>query len=185
MDDTDSLKLVRKTLSGDTESYAVLLHAYQAPLLRYIIFLVHDADLAEDIVQDTFIKAYRNLAGFKQGYKFSSWLYRIAHNTAIDVVKKHHNHTVELDDPQFVRLTAVDSKIAEQIDHEILAKDLRHCLGQLPAKYSAPILLYFFQHKSYIEISDILRLPTATVGVRIGRAKVRLRELCKNMKDPR
>ncbi len=183
MDNAESLKLVRQTLSGDTESYALLLRAYEAPVLRYVVFLVHDSNLAEDIVQDTFIKAYRNLAGFKQKYKFSSWLYRIAHNTAMDAVKKHRPVAVET--PVLDRLTAAEAGVAERIDHEILAKDVSLCLGQLPAKYRAPIMLYFFQHKSYREISDILRLPTATVGIRISRAKARLGELCKRMEVPR
>jgi RNA polymerase sigma-70 factor (ECF subfamily) len=179
MDDTEDVKLVRQTLSGNTESYAVLVKTYEAPLLRYITYLVHDPDLAEDVVQDTFIKTYRNLAGFKQSYKFSSWLYRIAHNTAMDAVKKHS--AVILEAPQLDRLTAVESSIAERIDQEILAKDLGRCLNKLPAKYRAPILLFYFQQKSYRDISDILRIPTATVGVRIGRAKVRMRELCKEL----
>jgi RNA polymerase sigma-70 factor (ECF subfamily) len=179
MDGTDDIQLVRQTLSGDAASYGVLMHVYEAPLLRYATFLVHDTDMAEDIVQDTFIKAYRNLAGFKQSYKFSSWIYRIAHNTAMDAVKKHH--AIILDVPLLDRLSAEESNIAERIDQEILAKDLSRCLANLPPKYRAPIVLYYFQHKSYQDISDILRIPTATVGVRIRRAKARLKVLCKQL----
>ena len=172
-------ELVERIIAGDMQHYAELVGRYEAPLLRYIIFLIHDRTLSEDILQDTFIKTYRNLAGFNTHRKFSSWVYRIAHNTAMDAVKKRQ--PIDLDDPSLVRLATVEPKIAERIDKQILARDVSRCLAKLPVKYRAPVVLYYLQHKSYGEISDILRMPTATVGVRISRAKTRLRAICQHM----
>lgn len=170
---------MQRVVAGNVQAYAEVVARYEAPLLRYTVFLVHDHASAEDIVQDTFIKAYRNLAGFNTRRKFSSWIYRIAHNTAMDMVKKRQ--PVVIDQSDLNRLATVEPKIAEQIDRQILARDISRCLAKIPPKYSAPIILYFIQHKSYSEISDILRIPTATVGVRINRAKTRLRAICKLM----
>lgn len=172
-------KLVRQVVTGDIQRYGELVERYEAPLLRYIVFLIHDHELAEDILQDTFIKAYRNLAGFNTQRKFSSWIYRIAHNTAMDAVKRHHTFT--LDNSAISRLATVEPKIAEHIDKQILARDIGRCLVKLSAKYRAPVILYYLQQKSYSEIGDILRVPTATVGTRIIRAKARLRKICKDM----
>lgn len=172
-------RLVQLIVNGDTQNYGELVRRYESPLLRYVVFLIHDRELAEDILQDTFIKAYRNLAGFNTRLKFSSWIYRIAHNTAMDAVRKHHSIAMEATDLN--RLTTVEPKIAEQIDRQILARDVSRCLAKLSAKYRAPVILYHLQQKSYAEISDILRIPTATVGVRISRAKTRLRAICKRM----
>lgn len=175
-------QLIQKILAGDVHAYGELVGPYEAPLLRYIVFLVHDNDLAEDILQDTLIKAYQNLAAFQTKRKFSSWLYRIAHNTAMDAVRKRQPQVI--DESTLERATATESGIAEKIDHQILAKDVKQCLSKLHIKYQEPLLLYYFQHKSYADIGDILRLPPATVGVRIGRAKQQLRVLC-NRKELR
>lgn len=172
-------ELVAKIVRGDVRSYGDLMARYEAPLLRYITYLIHDRDMADDVLQDTFIKTYRNLARFNQHRKFSSWIYRIAHNTAMDAVKR--NHPISMDEADLGRLATVEPGIAELIDKEILARDVNRCLSKLDTKYRAPLLLYYFQQKNYAEVSDILRIPSATVGVRISRGKQRLREICKHM----
>lgn len=168
-------------MAGDSWSYGKLMERYEAPLLRYASFFTHDYEAAQDIVQETFIKAYRNLASFNDKFAFSGWLYRIAHNTALDALKKHR--PISLDEPLLDELTAEDSHVAAQIDRQILAKDVAHCLDQLALKYREPIILYYFQHKSYTEISDILRLPASTVGVRIKRGKAQMRKICSQMES--
>lgn len=170
-------ELVRNTLAGDTASYGELVAKYEAPLRRYVVYLIGNPDMADDVLQDSFLKAYRNLHGFKPRLKFSSWLYRITHNTAIDAVKKQHLN-ITLEGVELDIRTAQESGIAERIDRQILATDIRRCLAQLQPKYREPIYLYYFEDKSYREISDILRLPVATAGVRIKRAKARLKEDC-------
>ena len=74
--------LVVQVIEGDADAYATLMTRYESRLLRYVIYLIHDQAAAEDAVQETFIKAYQNLRSYKPSYKFSSWIYRIAHNEA-------------------------------------------------------------------------------------------------------
>lgn len=172
-------ELAKKAMGGDVESYSELVRRYEAPLLRYAAFLIQDSDTAQDIVQDTFIKTYQNLRSFNPDRKFSSWIYRIAHNTAMDEIKKRK--AVNLDDYWLDRLTAKESGIAEHIDKQLSARSVKRCLSRLEPKYREPLLLFFFQRKSYSEVSEVLRMPVSTVGVRINRAKARLKEICKDM----
>lgn len=170
---------IKEVISGHSESYSEIINTYQSPLRRYVLYLLHDPDATEDVLQDTFIKAYQNLAGYNSKYKFSSWIYRIAHNTAMDSARSVH--TIPLDDELIEKLSSVEPKLAERIDKEILTKDVQKCLGELPDKYKSPVLLHYMSDKSYREVSDILRIPIATVGVRINRAKARLKEVCKRL----
>lgn len=172
--------LAKKVAEGDTESYRPLVEKYQLPLHRYVVFLIRDSDVADDVVQDTFIKAYKNIRGFNHKRKFSSWIYRIAHNTAMDTVR--HNRSVQLDDKIIEELGAsVDYNTAHKIDADIAAKNIARCLPKLDVKYREPIVLYFIQKKTYQEISDILHISVTAVGVRINRAKQKLHDICKKM----
>lgn len=169
--------IVQAVIAGDRLAYRGLVERYQQPLVRYATYLVHDPDLAEDIVQDTFIKAYKNLLGFRPDAKFSSWLYRIAHNTAMDAVKHQHTSIDELaadDEP-----VSDDIDIAALVDQHIAARDVAGCLSKLPIKYREAIALFYLRDASYSEISDILHISVSAVGVRINRAKAMLRSICK------
>ena len=140
--------------------------------------LVQDRDKALDVVQDTFIKAYVNLNGFNAKRSFSSWIYRILHNEALNELKKHHRETklpegFDAPDP---------NHFEEELSREETAAMVRKCLQRIPVKYAEPVALYYLEDKSYEEISDILRLPVGTVGVRINRAKKAMRRICQEMK---
>ncbi len=157
--------------------YRVIIERYQQPLLRYVTYLIHDPETAEDVVQDTFLKAYKNLRGFRPDAKFSSWLYRIAHNAAMDAVK---HQSASIDDLRAVdELISQDMDIADLVDAHIAASDVAGCLSKLPIKYREAIILFYLRDKSYSEISDVLHISVSAVGVRIYRAKTRLRSICK------
>lgn len=173
-------ELADKTIRGNVNAYEELMVRYEFPVLRYVIYLVHDKELAEDILQETFIKAFRNMTGFDTKRKFSSWLYRIAHNTAMDALRKNRPVVIS-EDPDLGKYATVEPAIAEKLDKEILAHDIGRCLAGLAQKYKAPLLLHYYQQKSYKDISDILRIPSATVGVRINRAKILLRSICQRL----
>lgn len=169
-------ELAKEASDGDMKSFELLVGRYEQPLLRYASYLVGNLDDAEDIVQITFIKTFQNLKSYKHGRKFSSWIYRIAHNSAMDQVKR--TRTINVDDKFMEKIAAEDAGIAAKIDRQIRADDVQKCIAKLKSKYRIPVLLFYFQRKSYAEISDILRLPVPTVGVRINRAKKLLREYC-------
>lgn len=171
-------QLVEEVRSKDQELYTYIVDRYQIKIMRYVNYLIHDEHKAADIVQETFIKAFINLNGFDTRKKFSSWIYRIAHNEAMNSVKKYHRETPL--NPDF------DLPSSEDIEDEFTKKEIinktQNCLTKMPIIYSEPLALYYLEDKSYDEISDILRLPIGTIGTRISRAKGLMKLLCKNQK---
>ncbi len=171
-------QLVKYIRENDKEAYAEIIGRYKKKLIRYAVYLTGDDEKAADVVQDAFIKAYINLNGFDIKKKFSSWIYRIVHNEAMDNLRKDYKETILTDDFQF------DSGV--NLENEFIKKELKdkadHCLKQIPVIYREPLSLYFLEDKSYDEISDILRIPIGTVGTRINRAKVFMKKICQRTK---
>lgn len=176
LNQTSDTSLAIKLKQGDLKALATLIDEYQKPLLRYVGYLgANEQD--QDIVQDTFIKMYQNIKSYDESKKFSSWLYRIAHNTAISTLRanKFHLPWEEYLD-NIVRATPIDN-----IDSDIKKAQVKKCLQQLPIDYRIPLALHFLEEKSYLEIMDILRLPMGTVSARINRAKTKMRTLCQKI----
>ena len=167
-------KLVELVRSKDRELYSEIIRRYQDKLMRYVRYLLNDEDKAADVVQETFIKAFINLNGFDTKKKFSSWLYRISHNEAMNAVKKYHRE-VPLD-PDFD--TPAKNNVEEEFDKKEIVQKAHSCLDQMPILYSEPLALYYLDEKSYEEISDILRIPMGTVATRINRAKILMKKIC-------
>lgn len=171
-------ELVESIRSKDKELYAEIIKRYQAKLMRYVVNIIQDDDKAADVVQDTFIKTYINLNGFDVKKKFSSWIYRIAHNEAINLLNKHKK--------QLPLNQEVDFDSGISLEDELIKKELKtrahYCLSQIPLHYRDPLSLYFLEEKSYEEISDILRIPVSTVGTRISRAKILMKTICQKTK---
>jgi RNA polymerase sigma-70 factor, ECF subfamily len=170
-------QLVEQIRSKDRELYSHLVDRYQTKLMRYAKYLIDDDHKAADVVQEAFIKAYINLNGFDTRKKFSSWLYRIAHNQAMNSVKKYHRESPL--NPDFDLPSSEDIE-EDFTKNEIIAKT-HDCLSHMPVMYSEPLVLYYLEAKSYDEISDILRLPVGTVGTRINRAKSLMKILCQKL----
>ncbi len=131
---------------------------------------IYNNDELEDILQVVFIKAYKNLYGFNTKKKFSSWIYRIAHNEAVNHLKKYSKERISLDDIEY---KIIDKKIDlnYKIDKELLKIEMEKHLSNIKLKYREPLILFFFEEMSYAEISDILRVPISTVGTLISRGK--------------
>ena len=165
--------------SEEKEAYREVVERYQDKLLRYVGSLVGNKDKAEDVVQEAFIKAYINLRSFNTKRKFSSWIYRIAHNEAINYIKKYSKET-RLDDKQAEKLVG-KSNIEEELERKEAIKILGKCLNKLPVKYKSVLVLYYLEDYSYEEISDILRIPTGTVGTRLNRGKKMLTRVCSKL----
>ena len=172
-------QLVSEVLRNNTDSYRELIERYQSKLIAYVIYLTGNHMLADDVVQDTFIKAYQNLQSFNPSLKFSSWVYRIAHNEAMNAIKKHKRELYLDDVSDWDNFVDVRPEIGEEIDRELERGKVKGCLSALDQKYRDVIVLFYLQGKSYEEISDILRTPKATVGVRIARGRLKLKEICK------
>ena len=173
MSDNDLVILVR---TKDKEKYEHVVERYQAKLLRYVKTIVHDEEKSKDVVQNTFIKAFVNLNSFNEKKQFSSWIYRIAHNESINFIKKHSKEFNPDDESWFDTIVSDQKAIEEIYDSKVKRENIIKTIKQINSKYRDPLWLHYFDGKSYQEISDILRLPVATVGTRISRAKSQLKD---------
>lgn len=177
-DDVSDELLVSKIRTTDRELFSKLVKRYEDKLLRYAGYLLNDEQDVYDVVQDSFIKAYINLNGFDTNKKFSSWIYRIVHNEAMNSLKKFKK---EIHIPE-----DMDFESHENIEEEYTKKEIieraNSCLHKMPLLYSEPLSLFYIDDKSYEEISDILRIPMGTVATRINRAKGIMKTICQKNK---
>ncbi|NTW62390.1 RNA polymerase sigma factor [Candidatus Saccharibacteria bacterium] len=175
LSDSQILELV---LRGQNDAYSLIVERYEDKLMRYALFILKDYDVASDITQETFIKAYIKLRSFNTNKQFSPWVYRILHNNAMNYIKRSKKTSSlgavsEVDDNFLVSF-----KHDKTMDRAMMDKRVRSCLGKLDVKYREVIMLSFFENLKYDEISDVLHIPKSTVGVRIRRAKMVLKKVC-------
>lgn len=166
--------LIRLVRTKDKELFAEVMNRYQTKLLRFAGNLLMDDDKAQDAVQNAFIKTYMNINSFDIKKKFSSWIYRIVHNEAINLITKDRLKVQLGDEIEFD--SGVD--LEEELIKKQVIEHTRDCLGRLPVIYAEPLSLFYLEDKTYEEIGDILRLPTGTVGTRINRAKKLMKSIC-------
>ena len=171
-------EVVRMTLK-DPNQYGFLMERYEAKLKRYITRLgIKVPDDQLDVLQEIFIKAYRNLNSFDTSLSFSSWIYRIAHNEAISFYRKKNvrpeGHLVGDGDEVLSFLSSSLDTADVKFDQGINAEEVNKALGMIDEKYREPLVLRFFEHKEYEEISDILQIPICSVGTLIHRGKKQL-----------
>lgn len=184
MDERSDAELVRAALAGSQGAYRTLVERFQGRLFGLIVRMVRDRALAEDLTQETFIKAFGALDSFDPRYKLQSWLFKIAHNTAIDHLRRSSLATVPLEsgDPDafdpvdFIEdLDAVDPhQTAERSD---LARDLERSLGILDPIYRELLVLRHIEGLSYGDIAEVTGLPMGTVKTRLHRGRKQLAEL--------
>jgi RNA polymerase sigma-70 factor (ECF subfamily) len=167
----------------DQQHFAVLVERYVPKLTHYIRrrSAATNADI-EDLLQNIFIKVYRNINEYNTSLLFSSWIYRITHNEMIDWYRREKRRaTLSFDDDA----SNLMSKLFTEEDHvsrfssEEQKQIVIDALNKLNNKYKEILMLRFFEDKSYEEIADILRIPPGTVAVRINRAKKQLQKYFK------
>ena len=162
--------------------FAYIINRYEAKLDRYIRRLgVHDEEDRADVLQEIFIKVYKNLNGYDPSLPFSSWIYRISHNEAISWYRKRNvrpeGHLV-LEGEDVLNLISSKEESSEVVfDQSVNADQLAEALEKIDAKYRDVLLLRYFEHKDYNEISDILQIPVGSVGTLLHRGKHALRDV--------
>jgi RNA polymerase sigma-70 factor, ECF subfamily len=175
----DSKTLVEKIIK-DPQYFWEIIDEYEEKLLRYVqrISDIPYED-AENLVQDIFIKVYKNINSYDSSFPMSSWIYRIAHNETIDYFRKNtkHSSNISLSDEEYKNL--VESITDWKTPHDDLKKwEIRNvvkkAISMLSPDYKDVIMLKFIEEKSYEEISDILKMPVWTVWTLINRAKKQL-----------
>ncbi len=162
---------------GNAAAFGILMDRYEPKMLRYARRFLFGYEDAEDQVQEVFLKAYANIRSFDAGRKFSSWLYRIAHNEFINAIKKRGREPVSYLDPDLILPHPVAKERADAsiIDRET-CELLDRGLSKLDPKYREPLVLFHYEEMDYKEISEILRVPVATVGVRLNRGRAALKK---------
>ncbi len=168
-------ELIEEIRAKDKELYSEIIRRYETKLAHYLRKFFRDSDQLADVLQEVFIKAYRNLYGFDIKKRFSPWIYRIAHNEALNHIKKNRRESVSLDESEW-EIIDEDIDLKKEVDATLLKEKMEVALLRIKEKYREPIILYYFEQKTYEEISDILRLPRNTVGTLIMRGKKMLKE---------
>jgi len=159
--------------------YLCLMKRYETKLLNYILKISNiSREDAEDILQEVFIKAYQNLNDFDLNFKFSNWIYSIAHNTTISAFrkKKVRPQTVSWEDKDLNNILESTLDAENTSLHKLTYKQILKIINQLPLKYKDVLILKFMEGKDYQEISDILHKPMGTIATLINRAKKSLKQ---------
>ena len=177
--DEEIIDLIQK---GNVDSFGILINRYKAKMMRYARKFLSDAEDISDIVQEVFIKVYINIQSFDISRKFSPWLYRIAHNELVNALKKRKKNTLPLFDlDTFLPNSLKDDSFRDDIDNDDMKRMIDKCLDQLKSKYREPIILYYLEELTYKEIAEVMRIPVSTVGIRIKRAKEKMKSIFKKL----
>ena len=175
----DDLVLIKETIDGNKDAFAMLVEKYQDRIFNYSYQLVGNKQDAEDITQETFIKGYAHLRGFKIEYKLLSWLYTIATNITKNRIKRNKIVCYNLDVPNVTDTGEMIRDVPDtrsdtpesSVDKSVTAQLVSEMLGSLPDQYRPPFLLKHKEQLSYEEIAGILKLPVSTVKIRVYRAR--------------
>lgn len=181
-------ELIAKFQNGDEYAFDQLVRRYKDPLINFVFRFLGDLTDAEDVVQETFYRVYKNKHYYKEVAKFSTWIYTIASNLSKTELRRRkrrkifsiHNENptekdFELPDENPNPESAVNSRITEKI--------IQKAIGNLPPKFRQVIILRDVQGLSYEEIASIARVPLGTVKSRVNRARLRLQEDLKFLMD--
>jgi len=181
MENLTEQDLIQSILDGNTQSFSVLLKRYQRPIHALVRQIVSNREDAEELTQDVFIKAFRKLDSFKGGSSLSTWLYRIAWNTAISETRKKRLIYPEFDENQFANLPdeTVD-EVLEKENDEMQLQRLEKAIERLPPEEKALITLYYTESKPLAEIALILNLSAENTKVKLHRTRKKIVLLLNN-----
>lgn len=180
--------VVEYAAAGREAAYRELIRRYQRPVFSLIYRIVRDRELAEDLTQETFIKVLNAIGGYRPEYKFSSWIFKIANNAAIDQLRRRALKTVSIhgapnaESADAIEATTLqigdarESQLDELTSRE-LGSQIERAIGHLRPEYRSCILLRHVEGRSYEEIAELLDLPLGTVKTYIHRARNELRIL--------
>lgn len=177
--DTDR-EIVDSVRAGNTRSYAVLVDRHKNRAMTLAMRLIRSREEAEEIVQDAFLRAYRNLEQFRGEAKFSTWFYRILYNLCMTRVlrRKETLVTIEVDDRRMQDIAVVDEEVIsvlEHIEQQELSTIVTSEIENLPVKFKTLVTLFYVQEMSYEEISAVLKMPLGTLKTNLFRARNILR----------
>ena len=165
--------------NGNQDAFAEIISRYTDKLNRYLYKFLSNSEDVEDLLQDIFIKCFVNIKSFDTDQRFSPWIYRIAHNEAINLIKKNSKIPFSFDifdeTLSFIHPKAKENS-EDEAERKIIKSHLDEILNDIDKKYKEIIVLYFYEDLSYKDISDILKIPISLVGVRIQRGKEQVKK---------
>jgi RNA polymerase sigma-70 factor (ECF subfamily) len=175
-------ELIDVSISGREESFEELVRRYQRPIVGYVFRMLGDYDSALDVTQEVFIKVYNSLHRYSSDYKFSTWLYRIAHNATIDHLRRNSMNTQSIetenaDGAYQLQIESRDPSPEKERERKEWKAEIEAVVKRLPTAYRELILLRHSQDLSYDEIAEVTGLPLGTVKNRLFRAREMMREI--------
>ena len=187
-------EIVALAREGREAAYRELIRRYERPVFSLVLRMVRDRQLAEDLSQETFIKALNAIGSYRSEYKFSSWIFKIANNAAIDHLRRRELDTLSLDGaphaatPEEIEATALQvgdksETPLEELEARELGTAIEQAIGRLRPEYRACILLRHVEGLAYEEIAQSLDLPLGTVKTYIHRARHELRDMLAHLKQ--
>jgi RNA polymerase sigma-70 factor, ECF subfamily len=177
-------ELVQRFLSGDEDAFLQIVEKYKHPITNFITMMIGDYDLAVDLSQDTFLRVYRNIGSYKSTFQFSTWIYKIASNLAIDELRWRKRRGISRrstsdlegeEKPETVIIDTSPGPEASSIDSQY-RKLLNEAIHSLPTRYRSVFVLKEVQEMEYERIAEVLKCSVGTVKSRLHRAKNLLRK---------
>ena len=179
---------------GQEAAYRELVRRYERPVFSLVYRMVRDRELAEDLAQETFVKALNAIDSYRPEFKFSSWIFKIANNAAIDHLRRRELDTLSLDGsphaetPEAIEATALQigdrqETALEEVEARELGGEIETAIARLRPEYRSCILLRHVDGRAYEEIAEILGLPLGTVKTYIHRARNELRLMLGHLKE--
>jgi RNA polymerase sigma-70 factor (ECF subfamily) len=175
-------ELVVTAVTGRADSFEELVRRYQRPITSYVFRMLGDYESALDVTQEVFIKVYNSLGKYSSDYKFSTWLYRIAHNAAIDHMRRNSMNAMSLEAENHdgsYQIQLESGRPSPEQDHERTEwrNEIDSVVKCLPPSYKDLILLRHSRDLSYDEIAEVTGLPLGTVKNRLFRAREMMRQM--------
>lgn len=180
MSDTDR-DIIEQVRAGNTRRYALLVDRHKDRALTVATRLTGDREEAEELVQDAFLRAFKNLDQFRGDAMFGTWFYRIVYNLCMTRVTRRHGRpeTFDLDDGAMLENLLVDQdepSIHERMESEELREMISNEVDKLPERFRSVVLLFYIQEMSYEEMVSVLSVPVGTVKTNLFRARNLLKE---------
>lgn len=176
---------ITKVINGDTNAFSYLVDNYKNMVFSLAFKMTKNREEAEEISQDTFIKAYKNLTKFKGDSKFSTWLYRIAYHASLDNIKKNKNNnsTFEINEITFNQIKSIDN-ILEGIERKERSKIIEDCLHKLAEEERSIIWMFYYDELSLKEIIVVTGFSEANIKVKLHRARKKLLKIVEENVEP-
>ncbi|MCH2489657.1 MAG: RNA polymerase sigma factor [Flavobacteriales bacterium] len=176
---------IDKTLQGDTRAFGVLVERHQEMIFTMVLRMLKVREEAEEVAQDTFIKAFESLSNFRGESKFSSWLYRIAYRKALDRIRanKRQRTSQLIEAITETEIASIEDGL-QYMEQKERTAIIRECILQLPETEAAVVTLYYFESQSVKEIAAITELSTDNVKIKLYRSRKKLFSLLKGYVQP-